>query len=74
MDVLPIDYGSKGYIFNALGMIVNTIVILYFIYLKKYFYLFIYGEEEDPEEYYYYENSSVQKSNIRVVKSYISRI
>jgi len=51
------------------------IIILFYIYIKKYFNIFIYGEE-DPDEY---NDSKMQqtnnsKSNIRVVSSYMSRI
>jgi len=75
MDVAPIDYGLQRNKFNAFGMIVNIIIILFFIYIKKYFNLFIYGEEGP-----FIKNDSKMKptktisKNIRIVESYISRV
>ncbi|ORX38754.1 hypothetical protein BCR36DRAFT_313404, partial [Piromyces finnis] len=40
MDIINIDYGAKQYIFDACLMIINTIVILYFIFISKYFKIF----------------------------------
>ena len=41
MDIVAVEYGTLHYIFNACGMIINTIVILFFIYINKYYEVFI---------------------------------
>ncbi|ORX57356.1 hypothetical protein BCR32DRAFT_308153, partial [Anaeromyces robustus] len=41
MEFISVDYGEKQYIFNACMVIIDSVVILYFIFIKKYFKIFI---------------------------------
>jgi len=46
MEFSNVDYEEKQYIFNSIIMIINTSVILIFIFIKRYYRIFIKNPEE----------------------------
>jgi len=61
MDVITIEYGTLHCIYNAFGMIISTVVVLVFIYIKKYYEIFF-------KEYKKYASVSMNNSVKYVLK------